>query len=443
MEQAGVELEPVESADIVFLVHAGTLDFDTHCRAELKKYKIDPYTARRGKRPYVITGGAIGTVPFLALKYADAVAIGEAYNFVRMLLVKVKRGIDLKALVEWVVAYPYALDASQIKSLSVDPDRPWLLTSAAPTLAEPDTYIDWDGPPPIKPDDKVVRLMVSKGCPNKCLFCSTSWQQTYQYRPDPTLLLKQSQELKKRGERILYVSNDASAVPWYNRIDTRIDSGSMTVRQLLDPQHREWLQHNKIGRVRFGVEGMSTRIRRFLGKPVATAELSELITDLMNNRRVGTHLFYIAGLPFETWDDWTEFKGFFFDLVRAVTLMVCRIKVTSFCPTPPAPLARFGPAANYYENMRAVYGWLCANAVSRHFMVVWGMKPESLASMNAPVWNCDKRRALAIIKAGNYDFYPTPELAGRATSEIVRWPTPAELRWRVAETYRRRMDGQG
>lgn len=57
MGRKGIEPCSAHEADVVFLVHAGALDWFPKCRAELKRRHIEPIAARRAGSPYVIAGG--------------------------------------------------------------------------------------------------------------------------------------------------------------------------------------------------------------------------------------------------------------------------------------------------------------------------------------------------------------------------------------------------
>ena len=162
--RAGVALVAPDKADVVLLVFAGALDWLAQCRAELRRQRIEPVARNRAGRPYVVAGGPCDAIPATALAVADALAVGEAYTFVRTLLAMVHSGCTLDELREWIALYPHAIERGQFEALRRDTERPWLLAAPAPPLASPDPYVDWMGVPPIRSDDKVVRVVAEKGC---------------------------------------------------------------------------------------------------------------------------------------------------------------------------------------------------------------------------------------------------------------------------------------
>lgn len=68
--------EPGE-ADVVFLVHAGALDWLPKCRSELKRYRIQPLAARRAGAPYVIASRVGDVAEMLGIDEKVAAALCE------------------------------------------------------------------------------------------------------------------------------------------------------------------------------------------------------------------------------------------------------------------------------------------------------------------------------------------------------------------------------
>lgn len=230
MQRAGVPNSPPGEADLVFLVHAGALDWAPKCRSELRRRRIQADAARRGGRPYVVAGGAVCTTPLTALRVADAVVVGEGYRSVRTILGMVAGGMGIPDIQRWAVGDPHVLERGQVAGLERDRERPWLLDHDPGHLAEPDEWIDWSVPP-VKSDDRVVRVIGGKGCARKCLFCATSWQQRFQYNPRGEHVVGKLHRLAAAGERVQLLSNDPSQIPYYRLLKVRLDSESYTVKE--------------------------------------------------------------------------------------------------------------------------------------------------------------------------------------------------------------------
>lgn len=193
---------------------------------------------------------------------------------------------------------------------------------------------------------------------------------------------------------------------------------------------------------RFGVEGVSERIRMAFAKPVPTGPLVEMLEDF-HAHKVNTHLFWIAGAPFEQDSDMTEFVSLWERLARAIRWGICRMKFTTFNVIPPAPLCRFLPGNAYearYTHFLKV--WRPRNAAAKHIIVIPFRKNASRIGDVAEMLGIDEKVAAALCaNPGTFDLAPRLDDFRRLQSEIVRWPQTAEGRFRAAETYRLRMGG--
>jgi hypothetical protein len=433
--QAGVNLVDPKTADIILLVHAAAKNFTTSCRRALRAIGVQPLAAKRGAEPYIIAGGGVYANPFHAFETADAVAIGEAFAFMRGLLPLVKSAKTLEEIRRWVTDYPYALDRRQVADVGRDVARPWLLAGPAPKLAEPDTYIDWHVPP-IRNDDKVVQLIVAKGCPNKCLFCSTSWQQVYQFQEDGQYVTRQMTRLQAAHERVRLVSNDPAALPWFNDVDSKLDAQSFSYRALKNRRSRAAMYAARPSSCRLGIEGLSERIRYAFRKPIPTAGLVELLRDIHTNH-VHSHLFFVPCAPYEAESDWAEFRELYYEFSRAITWGICRVKMTTFDPAPPAPLARFVPGRDMRGQVDLFKDWMARQSASRHVFVIWPQGEKSIAVDVAEFLSAPLELVNSWVGGvGTVDLAPDIEDAERLPWEIVKWPWEPSARWRAAEHYK-------
>lgn len=436
--QAGLELIKPSSADVVLLAYAGALDWLPECKSYLRQAGIETDAQRRGHKPYIIAGGPCDAIPFTVLSVADALTVGEAYNFVRQLLDKIKSGCTLNDLRAWIIEYPHAIERSQIAELQRDKQRPWLLTDAAPKLASPDSWVDW-GMPPVRSDDKVVRIVAEKGCHCKCLFCATTYRQTHRQNTDEAQVLGMLQSLKARGERVQLVSNDPMALPYFRRVSTKLDSQSFTIMEVSDDANRRALIRSGVGIARFGVEGISERIRKAFAKPIGNDHLIDILSEL-HASKINTHLFFIVGVPYETDTDWAEFRVFYERLSRTIRNGICRIKFTTFVNTPPAPLARYVPGKVYAAQMDGLRSWIGGNAASRHLVYVRGRGVDTHLVNVAEQLAIPVQDVIPLVDDRlTIDLMPDEADAQRAIWEIVDWPISVNKRWRMGSTYHRRM----
>jgi len=435
--QAGIGFVPVQQADVVLLVFAGALDWLSECTSYMRRSGVETSARKRDSKPYVIAGGPCDAIPFTVLDVADAVTVGEAYLFVRQLL-PMLRTSTVQDLRRWIIEYPHAIERSQAEKLQRDKMRPWLLVDDAPKLASPDVFVDWDTPP-VRSDDKVVRIIAEKGCHCKCLFCATTYRQTHKQNPDEAKVLGTLEALKQHKERVQLVSNDPMALHYFRRITTKLDSQSFTIMEIADDANRRAIIRSGVGIARFGVEGISERIRKAFAKPIANDVLLNVLAEL-HAHKINTHMFFIVGAPGETAEDWAEFRQFYDRLARTIRNGICRVKFTTFVNTPPAPLARFVPNLTYEQEMADLRQWIGGNAASRHVMYVRGRGGKSHIVNIAEQLTIHVKAAAALVDSPMaFDLTPTPDDAKRAIWEVVDWPISTVKRWKMADLYSRRM----
>jgi hypothetical protein len=433
-------LSPVAlgDADVVFVVFAGSIDWRREVRRVLKRAGIPHDPNRRADwKPYIITGGPVDATPFTALEQADALVLGEAYQFIRDLIPKLKLCSRIATIDEWIEAYPHALTRTQVMRVPRDQH----LLAEPVTLGEPDTWVDWEGMPPVKSDDNVVRIVASKGCHFKCGFCATTYRQPYSANPNGGKVAGTLAGLAARGERVQLLSNDPMNLHYFKRVATRLDSQSFTISELRDVENRNNLIKNGIGIARFGVEGLSERIRRAFGKPVADDELVDLLGEL-HDRKVNTHMFYITSPPFETKEDWSDFRLLWTRLAQRIRWGICRLKFTAFIPAAPAPLARYIPGNLYIKRQRELQDWVVESCASKHLIIVPGRTSDSQWENVAEQFGMPKAWGMQFAdRTHTTDMAPDLETARRLPWEIVRWPIPVEKRYKVSDVYRKRMTG--
>jgi hypothetical protein len=437
-QQAGIEPTSVGDADVVFLVFAGSVDWRAECRKELKRRGIKHETDARGRKPYIIAGGPIDVAPFTATAIADAVAIGEAYRFVRGVLELVRTASSIAEIHEFCEHHPHCLTAAELDRVPRDPEQPHLLAEAG-AIASPDTWIDWDVPP-IKSDDNVVRLIASKGCHFKCAFCSTTFRQPYLADPHGGRTVGRLEGLHRAGERVQLLSNDPMNLSYFKKVSTRLDSQSFTIAELRDRDNREALIRNGVRIARFGVEGLSERIRRAFGKTISNDELVDLLGEL-HRRKVNTHMFYIINAPYEQAVDWMAFRELWERLSKVMTWGICRVKFTTFIPAAPAPLARFIPGSLHSRRMEQLQDWVVQSCASKNMLVIPGRVSDSHWENVSEQFGMPKQWGLRFFgRQETTDLAPDLDMARRLPWEIIEWPIPVEKRYKASEVYRRRME---
>lgn len=439
-EQAGVPIVEPEEADICLLLFSGAMHFGKGVRAHLRKKRIALDPEKRARRPYIITGGAVDCTPAQAFRHVDALVVGEAYAFVRGMLGGIKSGWDLEEVRGWIKVYPHAIEREQFTAIPRDPSRPWQFIDVPPKLARPDDFVDWRNHPIIRTERSVSNILASKGCAGKCLFCSTSFRQNYLVNPHEDYIIAALKGLKARGQRLSLMTNDAGRLPYFRKILTGLDSQSFSVRDARDPGIRARLVTSKLKLARFGIEGLSERLRTAVGKPVSNDDLEMILMDVVGRHHVAVTLFYIAGLPFEDEPDAEDFRSFYYRVNRQLDEGIARLKFTAYAATPPAPLARFAPNAGFSARYKALSTWTQRNNAGGHLMQVWPALPKSVTAELASNFDLPLPMAEEIMsQSSNFDFAPTPEDAERQIAECIEWPIGPAKRWKMTEIYRRKM----
>lgn len=453
IRKAGLTEGDPADCDLLLLVHSGELDFRSNVREGLKRLDIEPDAAKR-KRPYIITGGAVDTAPFMALSIADGLAVGEAYTFLRRLLDIVKTGGDVSDARAFITEYPHALERRQLEGFEFQSNAPWLLKEPPPPLASPDPYVDWGDMPAFVSDDNVARLMASKGCHLKCGFCATTWRQSYRVNDRPDLLVQQMRDLKANGQGVSFITNDAGELPFLEDVvrEGMLQFQSMTVKSMRNPHTRRVITSRPLKILRFGVEGISERIRVAFGKAISNAELLNLLRDLrqiydadkQRQRSQRVRLFFIVAAPYEADVDWDNFHQFVRGkngLVDQADQGVVELKFTAFNPQPPTPLMYFVPTREYWHR----WHYLEAKRLERgnfsdHIWTMRPRNPHNHARDFADSHNLTPKLADDLFKTFiTRDLAPTLDHARRFGCEVIRWPLSLDIRYRASRVYQKRM----
>jgi len=317
MERAGVIEHAPGEADIVLMTVSSQQGVG-RVRAEYRKVK------RINPRAKIIIGGGGCYGPAVFVPYADAICVGEGPRFIRMLFAE---GFDA---------------ASSLPET-------WMPGDSRPVIPYRD--FPWELPPLNHPDG-TARVFGSRGCKFNCLFCQTGWESSYRPNPDPQRLTMQVDAMERAGRRLAIVSNDAAEEHVRLRGQQEFISVTLhnTLKNLL-PITREQTKS-----VRFGVEGVSERMRRFVGKPIPTDDLLRVTYELLGNG-VGVRWFFIPGLPGERDEDWDELRAAVIEIKRHIRKGVVMMNFHAFIPQPATPLCVLPLVDEYWERYDEFRRW--------------------------------------------------------------------------------------
>lgn len=215
----------------------------------------------------------------------------------------------------------------------------------------PSTEFDWEMPPSKEHGD-IVRVVSSRGCPQKCLFCATGWSRKFVAHPDQRALRRTVQALGPRGMKldVRLITNDLGADEWALLPRQKVASlRASWALKLLRTGHD---MSKYITTARIGVEGTSERLRLAVKKPISHDDLIELCVRL-TAQHVQVKCFMIAGLPGETQADWDEFE----EVNAAIKRHAHRCVYWSFTAFTPEPCTPLGclPISDEYDGLYERY----------------------------------------------------------------------------------------
>jgi len=274
-----------------------------------------------GKAKRILGGGGC-FAPAIFDPLVDCQCVGEGYDFLVTLIEDSYQAV-LKRPETWV--------PGETRPVTPNMNFPWHM-------------------PPILNTDNIYRVFASRGCHNKCLFCQTGNAQTYRTNPNPDLLNRQVRNLRERGLKFALVTNDGADVPI--QVDGPQEFVSANFKNLVKLQKEGRLIPRYFKQVRIGVEGVSERLRKAIGKPVPNDGLAEL-TIKANRDGVRVRWFFIAGLPGEEPEDWEELRALFRTTHHIEKSMIIAV-FHSFIPEPSTPLGVLPLVDEYLPRYNSV-----------------------------------------------------------------------------------------
>lgn len=247
----------------------------------------------------VIAGGFEGFGGEYLLAYADAVNVGEGFEFFESL--------------------GKAQTPSQIF------DRPFMLTRQSGNV-EPSYRIDQDKLPLVRITEKAWYYLAGRGCKGKCSFCETSfvyprWENS-QYR-----LKRALEHAENQGHRLTFITNDSVQVKGIT--SSRNTQSVRVIDYLKSPQ-----RFKSAAMLHFGIEGFSEKTRRQFNKPISDDAILELIEVLGENKQQA-EFFFLTGWP-NTYADMMRFAESVSVSAKAYPRIF--IKLTRLDPSPHTPL---------------------------------------------------------------------------------------------------------
>jgi len=152
-------------------------------------------------------------------------------------------------------------------------------------------------------------------CQSKCAFCPIGWAGGTYREGDLTTLQTELQAIAKRRARVNLFAPDYSSVSYVSDLDRFAESVGCKNSGLdarLDKAEKHMDKGGTVKRFSFGIEGLSDRLRKAIGKPLKYDKITEVMGKLEG---VAIKWYVIIGLPGETKDDFAEFKAMCADVM--------------------------------------------------------------------------------------------------------------------------------
>lgn len=269
---------------------------------------------RPGGRPYIIAGGMQATmIPRAVAPFVDAVFIGDADDHLGPILDQLEKGKR--------------------------PESPYLYRHGDPRVPEPAEC---------KPSafamekggrGEVVRIEIARGCRFSCSFCALTGLKRYREVPFGEIepLLK-----KLRRRRVSLFAPEVTAHSEWNLFERAIDEYELRDSNA-DVRLEAIRKLKSQSRVTLGMEGISFRLRKLVGKPWKADFILDRLGWFVSTRTgiARVAVYFIADLPGESEEDWAEL----WDLFELISKQEWSRKLTlvpilnPFSPKPFTPLA--------------------------------------------------------------------------------------------------------
>lgn len=210
------------------------------------------------------------------------------------------------------------------------------------------------------------RIEIARGCKNKCLYCGVSWTKKYREN-DTEAIVKELIDtpgcIKSFAPDLMSHSGWLEIHQAYNQTDRFNQARDISMRTVLTQGFGKSRSYST------GIDGLSTRIRRALSKPLTDAEIVKVIT-LANSHMGSLGTYMILDLPGETLEDYHSWFNALksadgqlkpsrtlskIDISRGFSAERFYIIMTlnAFCPTPHTPLQWSG--INWQDNLTDKY----------------------------------------------------------------------------------------
>jgi anaerobic magnesium-protoporphyrin IX monomethyl ester cyclase len=154
-------------------------------------------------------------------------------------------------------------------------------------------------------------VVSSRGCPARCTFCASPrfWKRKVRFR-SPGHFVEELELLYNKGMRFFYFCDDTFTVDKHRVIEIckkildknlPITWFAISRADYIDEDILYWMRRAGCIQISFGVESGSEKIRKTLGKSLATERVKKAFL-LTHRYGILARAYFIYGSPGETWD---------------------------------------------------------------------------------------------------------------------------------------------
>lgn len=295
-----------------------------------------------------IGGGHVMNNPYPFLHFFDLICVGEGEDWVMETLKLYENSLTIDEFLSGATGnIPGSLTRKNIDEK--------ILKRYADDISQSGAYLNKSN---AKGHRDTWYLEIARGCKSKCAYCELGWTNFYREHKKEKIM----NEIEKISEsspvkRVNIFAPDDFSVSFYEDcLDLILQKklvtnfGSMRSERLQSMKKN----HKKNFLFRIGLDGMSERIRKIIGKPKKNDDIVKMFSQMTADGFVMFKIFMIFSYPFEREQDFAEFNNLFSRLKNAVQHLTrpvfLRVKFTPFIPNLYTPFEDFQP--NYDKNMR-------------------------------------------------------------------------------------------
>ena len=208
-------------------------------------------------------------------------------------------------------------------------------------------------------------IELNRGCKIKCPYCQYAWMKPYREQSGG-YLRRLLRDMGKAEKRLRLSSAD---IPQHSAIDTILEAAAANDVRLLNQDGALVTQRRALAKgmhlektQRFGIDGMSERIRKGPGKRLKTAVLLDIIREYVDAGVTRAWAYNIFGFPGEQREDFLEWDDTLRQIVDIVPQGFTWVNGwNAFLPMPMTPLAgcpsSYGRDSRDFIQMRRTRDW--------------------------------------------------------------------------------------